>query len=479
MRNKSLILILIVLLGTLIRSYHINTFGIWIDEQATILIANGQSRYFVPDLDRFTNLQLHSQNTLAHVVEATSNDNGNSFAYNFLLHYWIGVFGESDLSIRLLSLLFGLLIIPLSYRLASEIFKNKDIALLIAFLFAIHPLFNEYSHMSRAYTMATFFSLLSSYFFYHIVTSQARNRTYLFYALSVGVSLLSHYLTSYVFIAQGIIFLLSVRDKNTWMRYIAAGILIVGIFAAWMYIGGKAGLKVLAIQNADNYAKALRYKPGQTGEAAYTLPVTAKNVFTGWAEVWLQLFGDQLEYFDLRVRMIAILLLLPFFLIFSMIRFNRRNPGQEKIIIALLIMTFTQTLYATTEALRAGHCKPFHPPYVNFAVPYALILLGYAIYTCFQNAKLKIPTIIIFSFITALMFISYIPTYRNSRKIYPDRNFFQISASEISAKYQKGDTVTIKTSVDAKLINLYLPDKIEIDQKIDSNITGLYTMSKY
>jgi len=482
--NKKLILAAIIILGLCVRTYHINSFGIWNDEQASVLIAKGETRYFLDartgitetDLDRFTNIQRHAQNTLHNVVGATINDNGDSFAYNFILHYWISAFGDSDLSVRLIALFFGLLIIPLAYRFASQLFKNKNAALLVALLFAIHPLFMEYGMMCRAYTMATFFSLLSSYLFYRIISSQADNKTYLFYALSVAISLLTHYLTSYVFIAQGIIFLLAVRDKNIWTKYIVAGLLIVFVFGSWMYVGGIKGFKVLKFQNEQSRQKALHYTPGATGEAAFALPPTPKNIATGWVEVWLQLFGDQLEYFDFRVRQIAVLLILPFFFIISLVRQKRKSPEELRIVIALLILTFTQTLYATADSFRSGHCKPFHPLYANFAVPYALMLLGYAIYSCYQQSNLRIVTLIISSLIVAIMFASYIPTYHNAREIYPDKNYHQMSACKIQAKYQKGDTVAIKSSIDAKLINLYLPDNIEIDQKIDTNITGLYKL---
>ena len=468
-------------MGFALRAYHINSWGIWNDEQASVLIARGEIRYFIHNdtlsegnLNRFTNLDRHARNTLHNVLDATIHDNGNSFAYNLLLHYWLLVFGVSDVSVRLVAFIFGLLIIPLAYRFSIEVFKDKNAALIIAFLFAINPLFIEYSIMCRAYTMGAFFSLLSTYFFYRIITSQANNKTYLFYILSVSVSLLTHYLTGYVFIAQGIIFLLYVRDKNIWSKYIVAGVFIVAIFAAWMYLGGIEGYKVLDFQNAGNRKSALMYKPGDTGSASFILPPTPKNIVTGWIEMWLQLFGNQFEYFDfLRVRHIAFMLSLPFFLIIAMIR-QRKNTPDSKIIIGLLIMIFTLTLCTTVEAIKAGHCKGFHPLYTNFTVPYALMLLGYAIFICYQKSNLKILTIIITLMIVAIAFISYIPTYHNAREIYPDKKYHRISANEIIAKYQKGDTVSIKSPINAKVINLYLPDNIEINQKIDTNITGLY-----
>jgi uncharacterized membrane protein len=481
--KKTIILAAIFVLGFLLRVYHINSWGIWNDEQASVLIAKGETRYFIrdgkftdTDLSRFSNKERHAKNTLSNVYTATINDNGNSIAYNVLLHYWLDIFGVSDLSTRLLALIFGLLIIPLAYRFGLEVFKNENAALVTAFLFAIHPLFIEYSIMCRAYTMGSFFTLLSTLFFYRIITGRGDTKTYPLYAMAVSLSLLTHYLTSYVFIAQGIVFLLYVRDRSIWAKYILAGIFILLVFGTWMKVAGINGFKVLKLQNAHNLVQASKYKTGDTGEAAFILPPTPKNIITGYMEVWLQIFQNQLEYLDFRVRKLVILLLLPFSLIGLMIWQKRKDPAQMKIIYILLVMTFTQTLYATVDAIRAGHCKSFHPLYANFAVPYGIMLLGYAIYSCFEYRLLRVYTIVVSMAILVINGFSFLPTYGNLRGIYPAENFHRISAEEIVRKYQKSDTVSIKSSIDAKLINLYLPDNIDIEQKIDTNITGLYLM---
>mgnify|MGYP002682686939 CR=1 FL=1 len=102
----------------------------------------------------------------------------------FVLFYLMSVFtlswATTDLGfsrrdfliIQLFSVLFFMIAIPVSALLADRFGRRLilvTISLLIAFLVAIHPLFIAYSQEARAYTTATFFSLLSSYFFFKIV----------------------------------------------------------------------------------------------------------------------------------------------------------------------------------------------------------------------------------------------------------------------------------------------------------------------
>ena len=477
--NSKLLFLGIFILGLLLRSYYIDSRGIWYDEQASVLIANGLRTNSISNLSEFTNTKLQSRNTLPSVLEATIDDNGNSFAFNFLLHYWMLIFGTSDLSARSLALLFGLLTMLLAYKFSSELFNNKKTGLLVAFLFAMHPLFISTSFLCRAYSMGIFFSLLSTYFFYHIITSRSTGKTYIFYGLSVAISLVTHYLTSYVFIAHGIIFLLSIRDKKIWAKFIAANIFVVAMFSVWMIIGGSKGMKVLKVQNLSTYEAALKYSNDTTSLAKHHFMLaTKKNVVTGCVEIWLVLFGNQLEQF-FQVRKIAVLLILPFFLIFYLIRLKKQDPVGTQITIALLILTFIQTIYATMDAIRNGHNKPFQVHYASFAVPYAVMLLGYAISVCFEKKNLKVPTIIASVAIIAIMFISCIPNYRNAAKSFPEKNFHKINANEIGVKYQIGDTVSIRSFEDAQLINLYLPDTMIIYQKVDTNIQGMYKIIKH
>ena len=78
--------------------------------------------------------------------------------YYALLHGWIGLFGAGPVSLRLLSVLFGVLAIPAIY-LAGRRMLSRRAALLAAFLLAISPLHVYYSQEVRMYGLVALLSI--------------------------------------------------------------------------------------------------------------------------------------------------------------------------------------------------------------------------------------------------------------------------------------------------------------------------------
>jgi len=82
--------------------------------------------------------------------------------YYDLLHFWMQLFGSSEAAVRSLSLLFGLLTVPLLYALGRRLFGPAT-GLLAALLGAISPFWIWYAQEARNYTLVTFLGVLSSY----------------------------------------------------------------------------------------------------------------------------------------------------------------------------------------------------------------------------------------------------------------------------------------------------------------------------
>ena len=78
--------------------------------------------------------------------------------YYALLHGWIGLFGAGPVSLRLLSVLFGVLAIPAIYLAGRRMLSHRA-ALLAAFLLAISPLHVYYSQEVRMYGLVALLSI--------------------------------------------------------------------------------------------------------------------------------------------------------------------------------------------------------------------------------------------------------------------------------------------------------------------------------
>ncbi len=80
--------------------------------------------------------------------------------YFFLLHFWMMMFGQGEVSMRILSLIFALGSIPLVYITSAKI-TSKSNALIATVLTAVSPLLVLFSVEVRMYPVVLFFVLLS------------------------------------------------------------------------------------------------------------------------------------------------------------------------------------------------------------------------------------------------------------------------------------------------------------------------------
>ncbi len=468
--STTYLLLFIVLVSFIVRVWGISKHGPWHDERVTICIANGLFYANKPNGYEFTSNSFRSQNKIENVLQSTIKDNGNSIFYNVVLHYWKNVFGNSDFALRFLSVLSGLLLVFIGYRFSKSMFNDSRIGLLTAFLFAIQPMFIEDAQKIRAYAFATLLSFCSSYILLLIIKLKNNaNSYYLFagYVILATLSLLSHYLTSYILIAHFIIFVALVRDKHIWLKYIIAGACICLLFLCWLFVGGFEGLKVLEGQYALMADKVAKFSEG---DDPYLMPVNTYNIVVGWVQVFLQIMGNSLQDFGLRIREIGALVFIPLGAIIVTLFKTLKGARRDKLLF-LTIITFTQILYATLNAFREGHCRSFQTTYAVFASPTAIMLLAFAILYLIRNRKLKIIGNVILTFTVVTMFISIYPTYSDIHGDLSPRpeNPYYNEAKLIEKSYRIGDTLYFNNYKDAMMVNLYLNKSVNTIGIVDNN----------
>jgi uncharacterized membrane protein len=145
--------------------------------------------------------------------------------YYFILHFWMNIFGNSEIALRSLSLLFFWGTICIVFLFLNNIFKLKERkSSIYLILFIINPLFLYYAFEARMYSMFAFFATLSFYAFF-----KKNNRLYL---ISTVAGLFTHYFMILVVISQ-LLFL--IINKNT-IDYIKRKTVYIAliIFAPWL-----------------------------------------------------------------------------------------------------------------------------------------------------------------------------------------------------------------------------------------------------
>jgi uncharacterized membrane protein len=143
-RNKAiLVLALIILLGAVLRIYDLGSESIWLDEAESIY-----------------------ESTLG-LIEISSHSNQPPL-YFVILNWWINLWGTSEIALRSLSAIFGILAICITYFVGKDLFGHK-VGLLGSFIAAISQFHIYHSQDARAYSLLLLLSLLAYLFFIKIL----------------------------------------------------------------------------------------------------------------------------------------------------------------------------------------------------------------------------------------------------------------------------------------------------------------------
>ncbi len=194
----------VVIVGTALRLIALGYKSFWIDEIASVAIARRAAPVF--------------WHFLWH-------DEGNMAAYYVLLRPWLH-FGYSEAVVRLLSVLPGVLSIPVMYLLGRRLF-GRDTGILAAALLALNPCAIAVSQEARAYSFVVLAVLLSTYVFVLFI-ERPTYKLACVYAVIAGLTCYFHYFGMLVPAAHAISLAARPRDKRPWkLLVLAAAILVV------------------------------------------------------------------------------------------------------------------------------------------------------------------------------------------------------------------------------------------------------------
>ena len=132
-----LILLLLMLLGFALRAHNLDAFSFWTDEGLT----PARSGYALSQILR---------NEI--VIQGIVTKDTHPPLYYLVIHLTRQLFGASDFAFRYPSVLFGVLLIPLIYKLGRRM-GGRTVGMLVALLAAVNPLQVYYSQEARMYTL--------------------------------------------------------------------------------------------------------------------------------------------------------------------------------------------------------------------------------------------------------------------------------------------------------------------------------------
>ena len=177
------LIILIFLLGLVLRIYDLDNESLWYDEAFSVSISNlGPLKI----IETVFNLGIE----------------GNPPLYYLILHYWMMAFGDSEFSLRFMSVLFGLASILAVYALGKLLF-NKNTGIIAALILAVSLFDVKYSQEARGYTLLTFLTITSFYSLVKLTSKKSLIHSVI-YLISSTLILYTHFYAIFIIAAQNI-----------------------------------------------------------------------------------------------------------------------------------------------------------------------------------------------------------------------------------------------------------------------------------
>ncbi len=209
----ALLLILFTFLNLLFKFYYLPQESIYGDEGYSIFHAQ-------KPLSELTDVFLHDQNPPLHIL---------------LLHFWMQIFGVSDISAKALSVILSVLCGGVLFLFANK-FLNKQAAIVVSvlFLFSNPQLF--YSHEIRTYALVQLLCIASFYFYFKLLKEPDKKTIAMLTIINL-LLLFSHYLTIFIFITQFIcVWMFYKQNKKSVWYYIISQLFVALIFLPWLKV---------------------------------------------------------------------------------------------------------------------------------------------------------------------------------------------------------------------------------------------------
>lgn len=205
---------LIILAGLLLRLISINQ-SLWLDEATSAIVA----KMSLADMfTRFFPGDFHPP------------------LYYLVIKYWTAVFGYSEVTLRIPSVLFGLGTIYLTYLIAKKVF-NKNVGLLSALLVATSGLSIYYSQEARMYSLAAFLVTLLVYLFLQ--------KKWLVFSVTLALLAATDYVSLFI---VPVFWLIGLKD---WKKLSLAHIPVLSFFIVWFPIFQKQLLGGLSQEGSN------------------------------------------------------------------------------------------------------------------------------------------------------------------------------------------------------------------------------------
>lgn len=163
--------------------------------------------------------------------------------YHTLLHFWQLLFGQDIYVARILSLIFFVGTIIMTYVLATYALGRRSVGLFAAFLVTISPFMNWYGSEARMYTMLAFMTVLHTFFFVKIMKQKGSGR-WIWWTVTGILGAYTHYFFIFVLLTELLAVVLlrkHLHGERAFRKIIIGGVVIAASLVPWLLYVSKLG----------------------------------------------------------------------------------------------------------------------------------------------------------------------------------------------------------------------------------------------
>ena len=197
----------VLVVAVLVRGWSLGAKPLWYDEAYSVFVAQQ------PVGEIFRLLRLYD----THLP-----------LYHVFLHFWMGLFGKSEVVVRLPSLLASLGAVALTFLLGRRLAGDR-VGLLAAALLALSPFQVTSAQEARMYPFLMLFGVGASYALW-LALAEGRRRYWMGYVLCLVLALYTHHFAVLLLLAHGVYVLGIHRERQAMRAWLFAVAVVVILY---------------------------------------------------------------------------------------------------------------------------------------------------------------------------------------------------------------------------------------------------------
>ncbi|MFN8421025.1 MAG: glycosyltransferase family 39 protein [Anaerolineae bacterium] len=311
--KRLLPILAILVLALALRLIAVNTRVLWYDEAFAVLFS-----------EKGVDAMLYG--TLTPVNGAAADV--HPLLYYTSLNGWMKLFGESNYSVRLWSVILGLGTILAVYLLAKELYEER-VALAAALITALAPFHVQYSQEVRMYALLGLLLISATWCFFRAIRTN-KLIDWLGFGVLAGLSMYTQQLAAFYLASLGVIpFLLRRRDLI--LRTVLAAGLALLIYLPWLV--------------------NLPAQLGKVGQYWITKPTPVQPLLSLWSFLFVELEVTQPA--AVIASIVALTLILVFLALRALPVFRRNSADARSLALILWLLIAPIALMWIVSQLRA------------------------------------------------------------------------------------------------------------------------------